>query len=317
MGWAPYLTLHSLEKNVAADGSERININGDDLQLLYEQLTEVLGNDLWASFIIAYRIGGQPGGGGVSPLMKMASMSAASADPDGALGVRLESLGGSQGALQTGNGGDSGTEPQPWDASLLSQFDLSQAGGVKFTQVLDLIDATVTVQQGENSVTYSSPLTSLPLDLATSSPLLMDLLTTVSSPYVPGRINIMECPREILLGVPGLTEEIVADIIAARNDGSDSPTRKFETWLTIEGYITMDEMRALLPLVTCGGDVFKAQVVGFLEGEAAFSRVEAIVSGAGEVPEILFFRKMDHLGRGFDITTLGQRFDAGLGQSMF
>jgi hypothetical protein len=56
--------------------------------------------------------------------------------------------------------------------------------------------------------------------------------------------------------------------------------------------------------------VFKAQVVGYLEGDAAFSRIETIVNGAGELPTIQFFRRLDHLGRGFSIPTLGQRPDA-------
>lgn len=309
LGWAPYLTLHSLEKNTASDGSQRININSDDLQLLYDDLVAALGNESWASFIVAYRISGQSGSGGMSPLMKLASMSAAAADPDGALGSQLDAL------TQPPPGAETAGQTEPWDPSLLGQFDLTQSGGVKFTQVLDVIDATITVQSGDNSVTYTSPLSSMPLDLANSTPALMDLLTTIDSRFVPGRVNIMECPREILLGIPGLNEEIVDGILAARNDGSDSETRKFETWLVIEGYITMDEMRALVPLITCGGDVFKAQIVGYLEAGAAFSRVEAIVSGAGQVPEILFFRKMDHLGRGFDVATLGQRLDAGISSS--
>ncbi len=309
LGWAPYLTLHSLEKNVTADGTERININGDDMQVLYDDLVAALGNETWASFIVAYRYSGVSGSGGTTPLAKLASMSAASTDPEGALGAQLESLNAATGA-------PAGGQTQPWDSSLLSQFDLTQAGSVTFSQVLDVVDGTITVQQGNASISYTSPFTSMPLDLANSSPILMDRLTTVDSPFVPGRINIMECPREILLGIPGLTAEVVDEIVAARNDGSDSETRKFETWLAIEGYIPMDEMRALLPLITCGGDVYKAQIVGYLEGESAFSRVEAIVSGAGQVPEILFYRKMDHLGRGFDIATLGQRFDAALGPQM-
>ena len=189
----------------------------------------------------------------------------------------------------------------------MSSIDLSQAGSVKLSQVLDLIDATVTLNGPAGQVTYSSPFTSLPLDLASSTPVLMDYLTTVDAPAIPGRINIMECPQEILRGIPGLTDEVVDQILEARVDGSDSPTRNFETWLAVEGFITMDEMRALLPLITCGGDVFKAQIIGYMEGDAAFSRIEVVVSGAGDVPMILFFR--NHWERGFDIATLGQRFD--------
>lgn len=309
LGLAPYLTLHSQEKNVASDGTPRVNVNADDLQTLYDDLSTVLENDAWASFIVAYRFAGNPGGNGSSPMVTLASMAAAEGDVDGGmLDMQLSALAG--GGPQPAGGGPEQVEP--WSADVLSAFDLTQEGSVKLNQVLDLIDATVTVQQGDQSVTYSSPLTSLPLDLATSTPILMDYLTTVDAAAVPGRINIMECPREILSGIPGLSEEVVEDILEARSDGSESETRNFETWLVIEGYVTMDEMRALLPLVTCNGDVFKAQIIGYLEGNAAFSRVEAVISGAGDLPEILFYRRMDHLGRGFDIATLGQRFDAGM-----
>ena len=126
----------------------------------------------------------------------------------------------------------------------------------------------------------------------------------------------MECPREILVGLPGMTAEIAEQIIQARVDGSESETRNFETWLAAEGYVTMDQLRTLMPLITCGGDVYKAQVIGYLEGSAAASRVEAIISGAGQVPEVLFFRRLDHLGRAFDVATLGQRFDAGLNSGL-
>lgn len=313
LGWAAYLTIHSEEKNVALDGTARININSDDLETLYSDLVTILGNDTWASFIIAYRLGGTPGGNGNSPLTTLATMAAADSDSEaGALGTQLGQL-----SQASGGGGDQPVQTLPWDPGMLSSMDLSQGGSVQFNQVLDLIDATVQFpQQGgggggeQEPPTFASPFTSLPLDLANSTPILMDYLTTVDAPSVPGRINIMECPQEILRGIPGLTDEIADQILEARIDGSDSETRNFETWLVVESYLTMDEMRALLPLVTCGGDVYKAQIVGYMEGDAAFSRIEAIVSGTGDLPLIKFFRRIDHLGRTFDVTTLGQRFDA-------
>lgn len=312
LGWAPYLTLQSQEKNVASDGTLRVNINGADLQLLYEELNTVLQNEEWASFIIAYRFGGKPGGNGTSPLAALAGMAAAESEStDGAFGAQLQSLSAVTNNRSSGQPAQAAAASQPWSSSALSAVDLTQAGSVQFNQVLDLIDATVTLPGPGGNITYTSPFTSLPLDLANSTPILMDYLTTVDAPSIPGRINIMECPQEILRGIPGLSDEVVEQILEARVDGSDSPTRNFETWLAVEGYLTVDEMRAIMPLVTCGGDVFKAQIVGYLEGDAAFSRIEAVVSGAGEVPMILFFRRMDHLDRGFDIATLGQRFDVG------
>ncbi len=306
LGWAPYLTLHSEEKNVSTDGIERININSDDLQTLYADLVDVLGNEEWASFIVAYRMGGQPGGDGNSPLVTLASMAAQEAENEqGALQVQLDAFTSAADERE-----QQGPETIPWTSDALAGFDLTQGGSVQFNQVLDLIDATVSAPAGPNGgdnagPAFASPFTSLPLDLANTTPVLMNYLTTVDALSVPGRINIMECPQEILRGIPGLNDEIVDQILEARVDGSESETRQFETWLTIEGYLTMDEMRAIMPLVTCGGDVFKAQIVGYMEGNAASSRIEAIISGAGDLPEIKFFRRMDHLGRGFDIQTLG------------
>lgn len=310
LGWAPYLTLHSAEKNVASDGMPRININSDDLETLYADLSEVLGNDEWASFIVAFRMGGTAGGDGSSPLATLASMAAAdSEDAGGALGAQLDSL------QAAGGGGPDTSDAEPWSSDALSDFDLSQGGEVKFNQVLDLFDATVTVpgEGGDGGEVFLSPFSSDPLSVANVTPTLMDFLTTVEGEAVPGRINIMRCPQEVLRGIPGLDDETVDAILEAREDGSESESRKFETWLVAESYLTMDEMRALLPLITCGGDVFKCQIIGYMEGDAAFSRIEVIVDATGDLPQIKFFRRLDHLGRGFDTTTLGQRFDASMG----
>lgn len=308
LGWGAYLTVHSMEKNVTRYGEPRVNINSDDLATLYDDLVVVLGDEMVASFIVAYRQFGAPGGGGTSPLITLGQMAAEDADPDGALGAELEAISSLSNAGQADQAG--GAPPQPWSADMLASVDLTQSGSVKFNQVLDLFDATVTMQQGNSQVVYASPYTSDPGALALATPLLMDALTTVDAPGVPGRINIMECPQEILRGIPGLSDDIVDQILEARVDGSESETRFFETWLAVEGYVTMEEMRAILPLVTCGGDVFKAQIVGYMEGSAMSGRIEAIVSPVEDVPKVLFFRRLDRLGRGADVTTLGQRFDA-------
>jgi hypothetical protein len=310
LGWTAYMTLHSQEKNMARDGTPRINVNSDDLETLYQDLSEVLQNDTWASFIVAYRMAGEPAEGAGNPLTTLATMAASDTEADGAIGEQL--LQASQLANRFQGGASDQEQQQIWSADALGSLDLTQGGQVQLNQILDLVDATVTIGEGDNAVVYSSPFLSLPTELANYTPVLMDYLTTSDAEAIPGRINIMECPREILLGIPGLTDDIVEEIILARSDGSESETRFFETWLAVEGYLTMEQMRGLLPLVTCGGDVYKAQVVGYLEGSAAFSRIEVVVSGAGELPEILFFRRLDHLGRGFNISTLGQRTDAAM-----
>ena len=56
-GWAAYLTLWSAESNLKSDGTAKINLNGSDLQKLYNDLKGIL-DDQQAKFIVAYRAHG-------------------------------------------------------------------------------------------------------------------------------------------------------------------------------------------------------------------------------------------------------------------
>jgi hypothetical protein len=57
-GWSAYLTLYSLEKNTRPDGTPKIDVNQSSMQTLFDELSEALGNDEWAAFIVAYRQSG-------------------------------------------------------------------------------------------------------------------------------------------------------------------------------------------------------------------------------------------------------------------
>ncbi|MCE9605976.1 MAG: general secretion pathway protein GspK [Planctomycetia bacterium] len=62
-GWNGYLALHGAEGNRRADGTPRININGDDLEKIYADLQAAGQADL-ASFIVTYRQNGTYTGSG-------------------------------------------------------------------------------------------------------------------------------------------------------------------------------------------------------------------------------------------------------------
>ncbi len=291
LGWAAYLTVHGAEASKRRDGSFRVDVNQDDLELLYEELSEALGNEDYATFIAAYRIAGQSN----------SSM-----------------------ALLTGNPGAIATEQQeevgPWTADLISEFDLSGGGRTSLTQILDLVGATVTVGNGDNARSYASPFSESIIAMGLYMPTLMDSLTTQEVEVMPGRININECPAELLYGIPLLPEETVEAILETRDINSDDLNRQFETWPLVEGLVTLDEMRQLIPLVTCGGDVFRAQVVGYYEQSGASHRAEVIIDATTVNPKIVLWRDLSHLGRGFDLSVLGSRSFMGLetdGTSLF
>jgi hypothetical protein len=104
-----------------------------------------------------------------------------------------------------------------------------------------------------------------------------------------------------------MTEEIAGQILANRELEltSDESPRRHETWLLTEGLVTLEEMKQLMPFVCAGGDVYRAQIVGFLDEGGPAARVEAIFDATGSAPRLLFWREVSHLGRGWPLETLG------------
>ncbi|QDS89886.1 General secretion pathway protein K [Rosistilla ulvae] len=282
LGWSAFLTVYSREGNKTADGADRVDVNAEDLEQLQADLTDVLGNEDWASFIVAYRVAGQSG-----------ATASTGGDSDAAEAVSQASSG------------------QAWSSSVLSTLDLSE-GKVEVSQLLDLVGATVVVGEGNDQAVYQSPFANEPLSMATYMPYLMGLLTSKDYDSMPGRINLNECPAELIYGLPILEEETALALVEARGEQSESENRRFETWPLVEGILTLEQMRQLLPLVTAGGDVFRAQVVGYFEGANQSARVEVVIDATTINPDIVYWRSLSHLGRGFDVGTLGVRGEDGM-----
>ena len=327
LGWAAYLTVHGAEANKTDEGLPRVNVNQDDLELLYEELLEALGDEELASFIVAYRVSGEPPASAASLASELGGISARGGSAGGGsegggrgggvqdfLSVQDDRGGGDDpfGGGSRESGDDDETPPRPWSSDVLEEVDLTGGGGTDLTQILDLIGAEVTIGDGDNAATYVSPLTEDPISLAGSLPLLMDTLTTQDVAVLPGRINLNGCPAELLYAIPVLDQETVDAILQARQDDSGDLNRRFETWPLAEGIVTLEQMRLLLPLVTGGGDVYRAQVIGYFETIGASHRSEIIIDATTVNPKIVAWRDLSHLGRGFDRSVLGIRSTLGM-----
>lgn len=284
LGWAQYLTVHGAENNKTAAGDPRVNLNGDDLEVLYDDLLAALGDEEYASFIVAYRMSGK------SSLSTSAAMGAAAG-------------GGGDEVTPPADSDEETSEPVPWETDVMSNLDLTAGAGVSVNQVLDLIGAEVTVEE----TVYSSPFIDDPILMAEYLPLLMDQLSTQDVDVLPGRINLNEAPAEILAGITVVDIDTMSALIEARGagGGGGSEDRTHAAWPLTEGIVTLDQMRALLPLVTAGGDVFRAQVIGFDETSGLAARGEAIIDATTTNPRVVAFRNLTHLGRGFDMSVLG------------
>ncbi|MCA9214415.1 MAG: general secretion pathway protein GspK [Planctomycetales bacterium] len=206
------------------------------------------------------------------------------------------------------NGADtSDQEGQP--ASDL-ELDFSRPARIPIIQVLDLIGIKVRARLADNagSVLIESPFADEPLAMGAYLPTLMDAVTASGEPLIPGRVNINQAPRSVLMAIPGMTDEIANQIVNVRDvTGEQVNDRNFshETWLLSRAIVTLDEMRLFMPYMTAGGDVYRAQVVGYFDKGNISARAEVVVDATSVYPRVVFWRDISHLGRGFAPETLG------------
>ena len=263
-GWAAYLTLHSLELNLNADGEPKIDLNQEDLQELYDELEGPLGSE-WATFIVAFRQNGPH------------------------------------------NGEEEGESPGS------GEIDFSQNAKHKFSTMLELIGPNVKVKfDGEQEQTIlQTPFVDMPGMMNSYLPMLMENVAVNVSKVIPGRININQASRVVLSGIPGIDEETVEAIISQRDlDPAEADAdRRYETWILAEGIVTLDEMKALMPFVTGGGSVYRAQVIGYFDRGGPAVRIEALLDGTTVPARIRLYRDLSHLGRGYPLETLGIDLD--------
>lgn len=274
-GWAAYLTLRSAEKNLRADGSPKIDVNSDDLESLEAELTALLDEEQ-AKFIIAYRQGGPY-------------------DED------------------ESEGAAAGPEEEIKSAGSI-QLDYDQGGSVPIESILDLIGVqSRVVERGQTQRTIvEMAFPDDPGSMGVYLPLLMENLTAGGQDVIPGRLNVNQAPRVLLEGISqalptALPPQAVEQILANRSfePAIDQPDQVYETWLLTTGVVTLEEMKQLMPLVTSGGDIYRAQVVGYYEAEGPLTRLEAIIDRSGAMPEVSAVRDLSPLGAGFTASQLG------------
>jgi hypothetical protein len=138
-------------------------------------------------------------------------------------------------------------------------------------------------------------------------PLLMDNLAVNAAPSIPGRLNINQAPRQLLLGIPGLTGMAVDQIISNRDVtlGQQRPEQAHETWLLSGGIVDLEQMKKLFPLVTTKGSVYRAQVVGFFDAEGPGDRIEVVIDATQTPPVVRRRWELRELGPGYSREVLG------------
>jgi len=297
-GWARYLTLYSEERIVRPDGTPKINVNDADLKRLFSDLETALGSEA-ATFIVAARQFGTQ-------------------EPRDSKQTHHRRDSGEVRNTKKARKARKAKVVQPvTQGSGKFEIDLDRPAGHAIESVLDLIGAEVRVPpagEGGSEQVLTSPFSNRPAAMRDYLPKLMDQLTVSGEATIAGRIQVNRAPPLVLLGIPGMTERIVEDIVAARDREvvAERPGRRHATWLLTEGIVGLKKMKRLAPFLTATGDVYRAQIVGYFDHGGPSARLEVVLSATTGLPRRLLWRDISRLGRGFSLEMLGVDRDASL-----
>ncbi|MCL2743386.1 MAG: general secretion pathway protein GspK, partial [Planctomycetaceae bacterium] len=170
----------------------------------------------------------------------------------------------------------------------------------KVDDMLDLLDAQISVKEKDNTEKeLKSPFS---FDNAEGTDKFLKLLDYVSdSPTVviQGRININEASDIVLSAIPGLDSAKVAKIIGQRSGAENQANRRHNVWILAEKIVDKETMKKLSKWTTTGGDVYRAQVIGFFDGQGTVSRAEAVIDSTVKPPRQIFSKDFSMFGSGF------------------
>ena len=135
---------------------------------------------------------------------------------------------------------------------------------------------------------------------------MLDYCSTSPSTTIVGRVNINAAPREVIAAIPGLSTADAQKIISSRPDLDKELPNDYRhaAWLYTKKIVDLPTMRKLYNKTCAQGDVYRGQVVGFLDGADDTARAEVVVDGSTIPPRQVFYKDLTTLGKGFNAAVL-------------
>ena len=152
-----------------------------------------------------------------------------------------------------------------------------------------------------NTVRLDSPLMVNASTLNSTLVVYLDETSTSPSTTIVGRINLNEAPYEVIAGIPGLSQTAARSIVNRREQQANGMRDLYRqpTWLLAYNIVDLATLKRIWPHVTCGGDVFRGQVISFYEDIGTFSRVDAAVDATVFPPRLIDSKDLTSHGIGF------------------
>ena len=203
------------------------------------------------------------------------------------------------------------------DSRFAQYVDLQTPAQYRLETPLDIVGIIVVIPPPQPDVPPDDPTAATmpppqpiqldsPLAINTStlnSTLLTYLDETSTSPgtTIIGRINLNEAPYEVIAGIPGLSQNAARSIVTRREQQANGIRELYRqpTWLLAYNIVDLATLKKIWPHVTCGGDVFRGQVISFYEDIGTFSRVDVAVDATVFPPRLVDFKDLTSHGIGF------------------
>ncbi len=183
-----------------------------------------------------------------------------------------------------------GVEPStaPFASSMLPAFRISS--------LADLIDSTVQVTSGSGTVVVQSPLQSAGPEFAALAASLCDLTTTHPEAVIYGRVNLRLASETVLRMIPGLTPELVTQLVTQR-DTLEASQADQTVWLLSGRVLDLPTFRRVFPEVTTGGDVFQSEILIYRTIGGPTLRGNLILDAASNPPRRVHWVDLTDSGR--------------------
>jgi type II secretory pathway component PulK len=170
----------------------------------------------------------------------------------------------------------------------------AQLGRYQFTSLTELIGGQVRGTWRGRPVAVTSPISTNDAGLHDRLPSLLDRLTVNPAPVRLGVVNVNSAPEEVLAVLPRLSAAQRSAIVAHRLAGLTSERAARSrglSWLITERIISLDDFRAIEPLVTDRSEVVRVRSWGYFADRGPRIAIEAVVDGTRNPPEVLSYQE--------------------------
>lgn len=296
-GWSDYLTVYGREINVDMSGTVRVYLNGDDLETLFKQLQQAVGDEL-AAYILASKV--------FSPTRVQSTTATVALSGTSGSGTMTFSVTGTSSSQQGQRPKVAATTEQLLTA-VQAQIAATGTSGKRIRSLMDLTNTQIALPRPPGTpndvpdyVAYSPLLD--PTKLNQMLPALLDKTTTRQAVEMVPRINVNSAPREVLLAVPTMTEAEVDALLTVRPNQVLTEVGTVSTaWLVTSGALTTARFKQVERYLTGSSMVYRVQSIGYTRPNGPVARMEAVIDTNQGAPRFLMVRDLSELEnpRGF------------------